>query len=327
MKSKLLEIVAQAIKLKATDIHFNYKNRLFLCELRIFGKLVLFRKYDLETYSLLVNYIRYISQLQTAKGFEPQTGGFEQNIDNHTYFFRTSYLRTPDSETIVLRILNQNSLHAISDLTYDLQAVTDLNQILTLSSGMVLFSGPTGSGKSTTVYTLLEHLALKEKKNIVTIEDPIEKKIEGVLQLQLNEKNGNSYDQLLKQILRHDPDVILVGEIRDEVTAKLTQRCALTGHLVIATIHAFDALSAIHRMVELGISQRELLITLQRVFCQRLFFHKTTHKPFCLFEVLNSSQVTEIFDTNTLSYCTLKHKTSFAYSRGYISEECINYDT
>lgn len=321
MDSKLLTLIKEAIILKATDIHLNFKNGAYICEFRIYGKLILFCKYEEVAYQKLINYLRYISNLQTNQIFEPQTGGFDLKIENHQFFFRTSYLMSSDRETIVIRILNQSSTLNIEDLTYDLNAIGIFKEMACLNSGLILFSGPTGSGKSTTVYTILEHIAMKTNKCIVTIEDPIEKNIAGAIQLQLNEKQGHNYDQLLRQILRHDPDIIFVGEIRDALTARITQRCALTGHLVIATVHAFNTSSVITRMVDLGVSVNELLITTKYIFNQRLFYHKNNFRPFCLYEYLNCLQIKAITDGNSLNYVTIDERIVDACNRGYLNIE------
>ncbi|MGV3464116.1 MAG: ATPase, T2SS/T4P/T4SS family, partial [Heyndrickxia sp.] len=153
-----------------------------------------------------------------------------------------------------------------------------LMSLLTHSHGLLLFTGPTGSGKSTTMYTLVEKCANKDMRNVITLEDPVEIKNELFLQVQVNEKAGITYSNGLKAILRHDPDIIIVGEIRDHETAEIAVRAALTGHLVLSTLNTTAAKGAIYRLLEFGIKQSEMEQTLIGIAAQRLV---TLHCPFC----------------------------------------------
>ena len=183
-----------------------------------------------------------------------------------------SYTHLPgkDIDSIVVRILNNHRNLSLDELTVFKDVKDFLNQIVKLNAGLFIVSGATGSGKSTTLYTLLDTINKFEQKNIVTLEDPIEIKKSYCLQIQINDKLGITYNNSLKQILRHDPDVIMIGEIRDEQTARLAITCALTGHLVLTTIHSSNCLTTIRRLLNLGVLKIDVEDVLIGVMAQKI---------------------------------------------------------
>ena len=218
--------------------------------------------------------IKILAGMNVAEKRKPQDGSFSfllniKNI-NKRYDIRAAYMPTIGGESIVLRIL-ENYLEDINleTLGFSDQSIVMLNEILTRKYGMILVSGPTGSGKSTTLKSLINMLNDGRKK-IITVEDPVESKIDGIIQIQVNQSIGVTFAEVLKATLRNDPDIIVISEIRDEVTAEIAVRAALTGHLVISTIHTNDAVSTLIRLVDMGIPKYLILDSLIGVIGQRL---------------------------------------------------------
>ncbi|TGA96410.1 type II/IV secretion system protein [Sporolactobacillus shoreae] len=200
----------------------------------------------------------------------PQSGAMITVINHDTLSLRMSTLPTPYNESLVIRLLPQNKTLSISDLSVFDEAVKSLSSLLNYENGLILVSGPTGSGKTTTLYTLMAALQKRYHARIITLEDPIEKRNETFVQMEVNEKANFTYADGFKAILRHDPDIVMIGEIRDEETAKLAVRASLTGHLVLSTVHASDAAGTLRRLTELGIPRFDLRDTLVGVIAERL---------------------------------------------------------
>ena len=182
----------------------------------------------------------------------PQDGRIDLKIKDVVVDIRISTVPTVHGEKIVLRLLRRDSfLKTKKELGFTEVAINKIDEIINKKTGILLVTGPTGSGKTTTVYSILKELQ-DDSKNIMTIEDPIEYKIEGINQIQVNNKVGLTFEKGLKAILRQDPDIIMVGEIRDVETAKIAVRAAITGHLVISTLHTNDAISSIARLIDMA---------------------------------------------------------------------------
>lgn len=201
--------------------------------------------------------------------------------------------------------------------------------------GLIILTGPTGSGKTTTLYSIMNETAHLLHRNVITLEDPIEKESESILQVQVNEKAGVTYSTGLKAILRHDPDIIIVGEIRDAETAKIAIRASLTGHLVLSTMHTRDAKGAIYRLMEFGVSLLEIQQTLVAVSAQRLVeltcpFCEGVCSPYCfsegrlkrasVFELLTGSALTKVMNGENASYKSLRQVIRKGIALGYIKD-------
>ena len=215
--------------------------------------------------------IKILSEMNVAEKRKPQDGSFSFLLSsNKRYDIRAAYMPTIGGESIVLRIL-ENYLENINleTLGFSSQSIKMLNEIMARKYGLVLVSGPTGSGKSTTLKSLIE-LVNDGRKKIITVEDPVESKIDGIIQIQVNQGIGVTFPEVLKATLRNDPDIIVISEIRDEITAEIAVRAALTGHLVISTIHTNDAVSTLIRLVDMGIPKYLILDSLIGVIGQRL---------------------------------------------------------
>ena len=281
--SYLNEIVKAGFKERASDIHIKF-DLLEGMEIkyRVDGYLMESEKlYESVNKKVLekniteiIARIKILAGMNVAEKRKPQDGSFSfllniKNI-NKRYDIRAAYMPTIGGESIVLRIL-ENYLEDINleTLGFSDQSIAMLNEILTRKYGMILVSGPTGSGKSTTLKSLINMLNDGRKK-IITVEDPVESKIDGIIQIQVNQSIGVTFAEVLKATLRNDPDIIVISEIRDEVTAEIAVRAALTGHLVISTIHTNDAVSTLIRLVDMDIPKYLILDSLIGVIGQRL---------------------------------------------------------
>ncbi len=313
------KMIYRALKKKATDIHMVLKDNLQI-KFRVFGELIKYDSLDKDIGSKLMNYIKYRSTINTNYRLLPQTGDFTVSVGKKEYFLRISYLPSNDFESIVIRILNNHDVLTIDELTYQDDIKEFLHWLTKQDSGLFLISGATGSGKSTTLYTVLEQIISSHNKNIITIEDPIEIHLEDCLQIELNEKLGITYHDTLRQILRHDPDVIMIGEIRDEETAKIAITCALTGHLVLTTIHASNALLALKRMMNLGVSQVDLEDVVIGSLSQKIKYDKENERVVILSELVNQKQIRNYFENQTLDYLNFHKQAKKLIKKGFQAE-------
>ena len=281
--SYLNEIIKAGFKERASDIHVKF-DLLEGMEIkyRIDGYLKESQKlYEIVSKKILEKNIteiiarmKILAGMNVAEKRKPQDGSFSFLLNtkntNKRYDIRAAYMPTVNGESMVLRIL-ENYLKdtKLETLGFSTQSIRMLNEILDRKYGMILVSGPTGSGKSTTLKSLINMLNDGRKK-IITVEDPVENKIDGTVQIQVNQEIGVTFSEVLKATLRNDPDIIVISEIRDEITAEIAVRAALTGHLVISTIHTNDAVSTIIRLTDMGIPKYLILDSLIGVIAQRL---------------------------------------------------------
>ena len=281
--SYLNEIVKAGFKERASDIHVKFdllegmeiKYRVdgYLKESQKLYEAVN-RKVLEKNITEIIARMKILAGMNVAEKRKPQDGSFSflLNAKNTSkrYDIRAAYMPTAGGETMVLRIL-ENYLKDIKleTLGFSSQSIKMLNETLDRKYGMILVSGPTGSGKSTTLKSLINMLNDGRKK-IITVEDPVESKINGTVQIQVNQEIGVTFSEVLKATLRNDPDIIVISEIRDEITAEIAVRAALTGHLVISTIHTNDAVSTLIRLVDMGIPKYLILDSLIGVIGQRL---------------------------------------------------------
>lgn len=299
-----------AIGCKTSDIHILMKNQCTI-SFRQHGDLVLYDTLECKTGVKLMNYIRFKSNIDINYRLKPQTGHLNYQLDGKTYYLRVSSLPGKDVDSIVIRILNNHQDLALEEITLFTDTTNFLKHIVTLDSGLFIVSGATGSGKSTTLYTLLDTINKTYQKNIVTLEDPIEIKKQYCLQIQINDKLGITYNNSLRQILRHDPDVIMIGEIRDEQTAHLAITCALTGHLVLTTIHSSNCLTTIRRLLNLGVLKIDVEDVLVGVMSQKMLYHKTKHTPLILPEYLDHEKIKQFFVNQHVDYKTFKDNAQY----------------
>ncbi len=268
---KLLNYVLyQAIRDKASDIHLEPFEDEFKIRYRVDGVL-----YELEAPPphlavALISRVKVMSDLDIAETRMPQDGRIELTVGGKPVDLRVSTLPTMFGESCVMRVLDRSVVSLdVDNLGFGRDDREQLRELLKLAHGIVLVTGPTGSGKTTTLYGLLNE-SNREEVKIITVEDPVEYDLEGIVQVPVNEEIGVSYARVLRTILRQDPDVILVGEIRDKETAQTAIEASLTGHLVFSTLHTNDAPSAVARLVDIGVEPFLITATLQAVVAQRL---------------------------------------------------------
>jgi len=262
--------IQQAIDMKASDIHIEPYIEDVRIRFRIDGDLQEIMRLSKNILSPLVTRIKIIGKMDIAEKRIPQDGRVEFNINNKIIDIRISTIPTVHGEKIVLRLLDrENFLMAKEELGFTQRNMDLFEKLLKQPYGMLLIAGPTGSGKTTTLYAILKELNTIEK-NIITIEDPVEYKMEGINQVQINPKAGLTFASGLRSILRQDPDIIMVGEIRDTETAQIAVRAAITGHLVLSTLHTNDSPSSIIRMIDMGVEPYLVSSAVIGVISQRL---------------------------------------------------------
>jgi len=269
--SEILDIVfAGAIHLGASDIHIEPIEDGARLRYRIDGILQDIATLPAETYKAVKNRIKYLSALKMNIADEPQDGRFDIEIGKLAIDVRVSLMPSAYGEVIVTRLLNPTgSLISLEELGFNARALKDIEEAISKPNGAIFNTGPTGSGKTTTLYAVLQKLNKPEVK-IITLEDPIEYRIEGIDQSQMNIEAGYDFASGLKHALRQDPDVIMVGEIRDKETAETALQASLTGHLVLTTLHTNSAPSTIPRMIDIGVRPFLLSGSINLIIAQRL---------------------------------------------------------
>ncbi len=268
---KLLNnILTEAISLNASDIHLERKENYFKVRYRIDGILKSYYNLPGEIAAAVISRIKIISAMDITVRHLPQDGKMEFKFQGENYDIRTSIIPTIYGEKAVLRLLLRNEkLLVVKELNFNSCNLERFKKIFNFNSGIILLSGPTGSGKTTTLFSILNKLA-SEENNIITVENPVEYKLELLNQIEINEAQGLTFPRILRSILRQDPDIIMIGEIRDQETAEIAVRAAVTGHLVLSTIHTIDSISAVSRLIEMGIPPYLISSTLNAVVAQRL---------------------------------------------------------
>ena len=275
-------LLENAYKLQASDIHLEPQEKYLQIRYRIDGKLILIYKASSKISNFLVSYLKLISNLDIAEKRLPQDGKFifsAQNID-----IRISTIPVLFGEKVVLRLLgNKENLLNLNQMGFSKMNLKYFKDMISASSGLIVITGPVNSGKSTLLYASLNYLNRLDT-NIITIEDPVELNLDGINQMQVNQKAGMDFAVALKVSLRQDPDIVMIGEIRDEVVAKQAITTALTGHLVLTTLHTKNALGVPARLIDLGVSPVMLSIALLGMTSQRLVRKicpkcKTSYKP------------------------------------------------
>jgi len=263
-------ILAGAIKFESSDIHLEPAEDKAYVKLRIDGILYEVASFDLKFYKIIKNRIKLFSGLFLNITERPQDGRFSISLGGKIIDIRVSTIPSSYDETIVMRLLDvEKVLIKLEELGLDDYEIKVIDYYIHQPNGLILNTGPTGSGKTTTLYAILNRIKRKEIK-IITIEDPIEYKIEGITQTQVNIAENYTFSSGLRSILRQDPDVILVGEIRDKDTAEIAINASLTGHLVLSTLHTNSSLGAVPRLIDLGVDKSLLPPSLRLVIAQRL---------------------------------------------------------
>ncbi|OGB89291.1 hypothetical protein A2625_03895 [candidate division WOR-1 bacterium RIFCSPHIGHO2_01_FULL_53_15] len=264
------EILAKALGMSASDIHIEPREDFVRVRYRVDGLLQEAPPVNKVRQAALISRVKVMVNLDIAETRLPQDGRTDLKIGKSHIDLRVSTLPTIHGEKIVLRLLNRRQAHLkLEELGMEKDSLDAYKSIIAKKTGLVLVTGPTGSGKTTTLYATLAELNSKEV-NIMTVEDPVEYQLPGINQIQVNNKSGLTFARGLRSILRQDPDIIMIGEIRDLETARVAIQSALTGHLVFSTLHTNDAPSAVTRLMEMGIEKYLVEATVLGVVAQRL---------------------------------------------------------
>lgn len=326
MRQRMEQLLRLAELHEVSDIHFLVRGRFVQVTMRTINGL---EEMNSSAFDLhLFNYLKYLANLDLGNAMRAQSGNFTYSYQQETLFFRFSLLHTIEKQTGVLRILNPRKRLDIYSLSEEEAARSSFLRWSSARSGLVVLSGPTGSGKTTTLHAILHHMATNHALRVVSLEDPIEIVDDAYLQLQINEASSFSYEEGLKQLLRHDPDVIMIGEIRDASTARMVLRCALSGHMVFTTVHAKSCVEALKRLEEFGLPAHELRGTLSALCAQRIYKRKNGKGRICLYEILEKEELAHFFAKKELpkGHATIFDHIRHAAQAGQIDEKEAGYD-
>lgn len=263
-------MIEQAARQRASDIHIEALENRVRIRYRIDGALYEKGSYDMQVLQAIIARIKIVGGMDISEKRKPQDGRITMTVDRIEYDIRVSILPTVFGEKCVMRLAQKNALtRDKGDLGFSTRELTIFDKMLSHPNGILLVTGPTGSGKSTTLYTALSEIN-REDVNIITVEDPVEANIDGVNQVQVNTKADMTFSSALRAILRQDPDIIMVGEIRDEETAEIAVQASITGHLVVSTLHTNSAVGTITRLMNMGVESYLLADSMIGVIAQRL---------------------------------------------------------
>ena len=268
---KLLgQIIEQAVHKRASDIHIEPMENQVRIRFRVDGVLHEAMRHDISLHAALIARIKIVSGLDISEKRRPQDGRATSIVDRQEYDIRVSILPTVYGEKVVMRLAQKKALTMDKrELGFPDDELAKFDKILSHPNGMILVTGPTGSGKSTTLYTALNELN-GEGVNIITVEDPVEANVTGINQVQVNEKAGLTFSSALRSILRQDPDIIMIGEIRDQETAEIAVKASITGHLVVSTLHTNSSANTIARLADMGVENYLIADSVVGVIAQRL---------------------------------------------------------
>lgn len=323
------QILEDAIHSMATDIHFCLEENQVSVHFRIIGIRKFHKFLTIEQYKILLSYYKYTGKLDIGETRIPQQGAVSIKIRKGEYALRISTLPSAKLESLAIRILPQEETLSIHELFLFRIQTNQIKKWLDERKGIILFTGPTGSGKTTSLYALIQSLKCEHNLQIITLEDPIEKRLHQTIQVPINQQTGLTYDAGLKASLRHDPDVIMVGEIRDHETAKFVVKAAYTGHLVLSTIHANNAIGTIYRLLDMGIKKIDIEQNIKFIASVQLLpiqVEKYPNKRAAILEMLNNTQISQILRdnsiplTNFIEFNQLRRK-AFAY--GFLHNKFI----
>lgn len=308
----LNNILVDSSKRGASDIHFDPQADYLLIRIRIDGILHDYATVPKEYKDYLITRIKTISRLNITESRLPQDGAIKTTLEGINLDLRVSSLPVSNGEKIVIRILDYSMSEAgLNELNFSEKNYKKVLEMIQVPNGIILITGATGTGKSTTVYSILQHLNTSQT-NIITVEDPIEMDIAGINQVQTNSKIGLTFATALRSILRQDPNIIMIGEIRDTETAKIAVRASITGHLVLSTLHTNTSLNTIERLIDMNVQKYLLASALEGVISQklarRLCNHckkkrPTTNYEKTIFKNVLGLEVSEIYDSEGCEQC------------------------
>jgi general secretion pathway protein E len=271
------DLVRRAETARASDIHLQMRGRAADVSFRLDGLLTPVQQLPEEVAERVFGRLKYLARLKTYQESLPQDGRIEKAEINSTEDIRVATYPTVTGEKIVLRLFSAAEVKNLSDLGLSERVTDELRQFLSGASGLLLLTGPAGSGKTTTIYACLRHLSQASGRHIITVEDPVEQILPGIMQTEVNEARGLDFAKAARHLLRQDPQVLVLGEIRDDETANLAIRAALTGHLVISTLHAGSCKGVIERLMVMCPDQYAVLSALSLIVNQRLLRKLCVH--------------------------------------------------
>ena len=314
---KLLQTVfEEALRTRASDIHIEPQEAVLRIRFRIDGMLHIQTEADPKIATAVALRLKLMSGLDISEKRLPQDGRFAIKVRNNPVDVRISTMPTQYGESVVMRLLSQSGgILGLDKINMPPRVLERLRQAIHRPSGIVLVTGPTGSGKTTTLYAALAELNTTEKK-IITVEDPVEYRLPGINQVQVHEKIDLSFDRVLRTALRQDPDIILVGEMRDQQTAEIGMRAAMTGHMVLSTLHTNDAISTPIRLLDMGVPRYMVALALQLVLAQRLV------RVIC--ESCSAPHVPEPHEQEWLRYELGDRVGEFKFRKGQGCAHCAN---
>lgn len=291
VEQRLELLLSEAISNHASDIHFNFSSQDNSIQFRTLHGLVhkTVRKADLSLY----HYLKFLAKLDLASSMKPQSGTFTFILNNQEWVCRFSALETFSAKSGVLRILNLAKIESLDDVSLQKQLIDDIRTFLQKPHGLILFSGSTGCGKSTTLFTALSEI---KNKSIYTLEDPIECLYHNMMQIQINEANQLDFEAGIKQLLRHDPDIIVIGEIRSPQEATSLIRTSLSGHMVCGTIHSASPTQTIQRLLDFGCHKDDLKMIDLNIVYQELI--TVQQQRSAKLQILTHQEILEFFKQN-----------------------------
>lgn len=322
------ELLRKAYAKNASDLHFFPFQTDTHIYFRILGERTYIQSITQAEYQLLLTYYKFTSGMDIGEMRKPQKGIIKETIDRVPLALRLSTLPVYHMESLAIRILPQDDIHSLESLFLFAGQRNKLKKLMTHRAGIILFTGPTGCGKTTTMYALLHEALQKKALQTITLEDPIEKELTDILQVEINEKAGITYQDGLKAALRHDPDMIMVGEIRDQETAQFAFEAALTGHLILSTIHAKNAYETIPRLLDLGVNKdyiNQSLIAVSALELLPIIQHNQVNRRASILELLEGESLKKCIQGGDAT--SIKNKQSFhhlrkkAYAYGFLSDE------
>lgn len=299
VEQKSEQLLLKAFHFGASDLHLVPEREKYAIYFRKFGKLIQAGELPLLLAERIITYFKFLSSLDISEKRKPQSGSFQRPLEQESFSFRVSTLPSIFMrESLVIRLLLQNHASPLPFLTLKQQTAEQLLKLVQEKQGIFFLTGATGSGKTTTLYSLIHYCSTELNRHVISLEDPVENRQPNLLQIQVNERAGVTYSAGLKAILRHSPDIIMIGEIRDRETAHIAIEASLTGHLVLTTIHAKDTVGCLYRLLDLGIPLEDLRQTIIGIAAQCLVQSDMKQdERRALFEILSDSNLVDAIET------------------------------
>lgn len=288
------QLLLKAYHFGASDLLLVPSNTTYRIYFRKYDKLLHAGELPIDLAERMISYYKFLAELDISERRKPQSGSFQKAMEKNPYAFRVSTLPSVFlKESLIIRLLLQNHAFPLTSLSFSKSAAHQLMELVQSQQGLLFFTGATGSGKSTSLYSLIHYCSTELNRHVISLEDPVENSQANLLQIQVNERAGVTYATGLKAILRHSPDVIMIGEIRDKETAEIAIQASLTGHLVVSTIHAKDSISCLYRLMDLGVTIEELRQTVIGIVAQKLLQVSAVHdERRAVFEILHDIHLT-----------------------------------